>query len=138
MNESDLEFIEKNEGYRSRVYKDHLGFDTIGIGFKVSELDLSKAECRSILKRKLSEIDLILYQKFKWWKTAHSNVRTVVLDMCYQMGVTGFSKFKKMIGHLENKNLEGASLELLDSKYAKEQTPNRANRNSKLLLGESE
>jgi len=128
-----LNYIEKNEGYKSRVYKDHLGHETIGIGFKLNELDLSKNESLSILNRKINQLDIILHQKYKWWKNANQSVKIVVFDMCYQMGPYGFSKFKKMIGHIENKDYKNASKELLDSKYAKEQTPNRAKRNSKIL-----
>ena len=52
-------------------------------------------------------------------------IREVVMEMCYQMGVTGFSKFKKTIGFFEAKDFKGASVEMLDSKWAV-QTPGRA------------
>ena len=45
--------------------------------------------------------------------------------MCYQLGVNGFSKFKKTIYLLETEQYEEASIEMLDSLWAK-QTPNRA------------
>ena len=45
--------------------------------------------------------------------------------MCYQLGVTGVSKFKKTIAYLQNKQWEEASVEMLDSLWAR-QTPNRA------------
>ena len=45
--------------------------------------------------------------------------------MCYQMGISGFSKFKKTIYYLETEQYEEASTECLDSLWAK-QTPNRA------------
>ena len=48
-----------------------------------------------------------------------------MVEMCYQLGVSGFSKFKKTIDHLENKRYGKASAEMLDSKWAR-QTPNRA------------
>ena len=32
------ENIKENEGFKSYVYKDTLGFDTVGYGFKVSSL----------------------------------------------------------------------------------------------------
>ena len=45
--------------------------------------------------------------------------------MCYQMGVNGFSKFKKTINYLSKEKFSRASLEMLDSKWAV-QTPGRA------------
>ena len=54
----------------------------------------------------------------------------VVTEMCYQLGVGGFSKFKKTISYLQNKQFNDASEEMLDSLWAK-QTPNRAKELSK-------
>ena len=52
-------------------------------------------------------------------------IKDVVMEMCYQLGVTGVSKFKKTIAYLQNKQWEEASIEMLDSLWAR-QTPNRA------------
>jgi lysozyme len=52
-------------------------------------------------------------------------IQDVVMEMCYQLGVTGVSKFKKTLTHLQNKRWEEASVEMLDSLWAR-QTPNRA------------
>ena len=41
------------------------------------------------------------------------------------MGLNGVSKFKKMLKALEDQDFEKASIEMLDSLWAK-QTPNRA------------
>jgi lysozyme len=52
-------------------------------------------------------------------------IKDVVMEMCYQLGVTGVSKFKKTLAYLQDKQWEKASVEMLDSLWAK-QTPNRA------------
>ena len=52
--------------------------------------------------------------------------------MCYQLGLGGFSKFKKTISYLEKENYLEASKEMLDSKWAK-QTPNRAKKLSEIV-----
>ena len=52
-------------------------------------------------------------------------IKDVVIEMCYQLGVGGFSKFKKTIAYLQNQQFHDASVEMLDSLWAK-QTPNRA------------
>ena len=57
-------------------------------------------------------------------------IKDVVMEMCYQLGVGGVSKFKKTIAYLQNKQWEEASVEMLDSLWAK-QTPNRAKELSK-------
>ena len=45
--------------------------------------------------------------------------------MCYQMGFTGFTKFKRAIAHMKNREWQLASEEMLDSLWAR-QTTNRA------------
>jgi len=49
----------------------------------------------------------------------------ILIEMVYQLGVYGVSKFKKMLIALDSKDYQTASIEMLDSKWAK-QTPNRA------------
>jgi len=61
--------------------------------------------------------------------------RVVLVDCCYQMGLDGFFAFKKTLTHIKNMDYVDASLELLDSKYARDDTPERAQRNSDLLMG---
>ena len=62
---------------------------------------------------------------FPWVNDAPIEIQDVVVDMCYQLGVSGFSKFKKTIYLLETEQYEEASIEMLDSLWAK-QTPSRA------------
>ena len=45
--------------------------------------------------------------------------------MCYQLGVTGFSKFKKTISYLKDGEWADCAYEMLDSLWAR-QTPQRA------------
>ena len=133
MNEADIDLIKRHEGYKPKVYKDHLGFDTIGIGFKVSELYLDEEICDRILKQKLSDLELQISQRFDWYGNAQCILKCVVLNMCYQMGVSGFSKFKKTIKYMAQGDLDKASVERLDSKWGREQTPTRARELSNLL-----
>ena len=117
--------IKKNEGYISTVYKDSLGIDTIGYGFAIKDLNLEEDICDIILERKINKLRAEVKKRFKWYDNMPVIIREVVIEMCYQMGVTGFSKFKKTIGFFEAKDFKGASVEMLDSKWAV-QTPGRA------------
>ena len=56
--------------------------------------------------------------------------------MCYQLGLKGFSKFKKTIYLLETEQYDEASVEMLDSLWAK-QTPNRAKELSEVVASVS-
>ena len=120
-----LSSIRKHEGFRSKVYKDTLDFDTIGYGFTVKNLVLDEDIANIILQRKLEALIRSIEFKFSWYADLPNAVKDVVIEMCYQLGVTGFSKFRKTIKHLENEEWELAADEMLDSKWAV-QTPNRA------------
>jgi lysozyme len=117
--------IKKHEGFVAIVYKDSLGIDTIGYGFAIKDLELDKDICDLILERKLEDLMSRVENKFNWYKYMPQEIKDVVVEMCYQLGVSGFSKFKKTISYLQNKQWEDASIEMLDSLWAR-QTPNRA------------
>ena len=123
---SDLiESIKQHEGFRSKVYDDSLGIPTIGYGFAIKDLELEEDICDMILERKLSILKERIENKFQWYRYMPQEIKDVVVEMCYQLGVYGFSRFKKTIAYIQNKQWEEASVEMLDSRWA-EQTPGRA------------
>ena len=132
MNKDLIDSIKKHEGYRSKVYKDSLGIDTIGYGFAIKDLELDQDICDIILERKIKALKDMVECKFTWYRYMPQEIKDVVLEMCYQLGVTGFSKFKKTISFLQNKQFHDASIEMLDSRWAR-QTPNRAKELSKIV-----
>ena len=138
-----IDSIKKSEGYRPRVYRctgkstadnrgSDEGYDTIGYGFAIKDLHLDEDICDMILERKLGELKLRIHKKFEFVLDLPEDVQDVVIEMCYQMGISGFSKFKKTIQFLRLGNFEAASVEMLDSKWSR-QTPNRSKRVSQIV-----
>jgi len=121
------------EGYRSSVYLDTLEKPTIGYGFLIDSLELQEDICQLILMRKLEKLIKTIKFNFKWFDDMPEKVQDVVINICYQLGVSGFSKFKKTIQFMKNKQWDKASVEMLDSKWAREQTPQRALRLSETV-----
>ena len=120
-----LNSIRKHEGFRAKVYQDTLGFDTIGYGFAIKDLVLDEDIANIILQRKLEALIRSIEYQFNWYADLPNAVKDVIIEMCYQLGVNGVSKFKKTIEHLKCEEWVLASEEMLDSKWAV-QTPNRA------------
>ena len=133
-----IESIKQHEGYVGIVYKDSVGVDTIGYGFAIKDLELDEDICEIILERKVSQLIDRISNKFSWYVYMPQEIKDIVTEMCYQLGVTGFSKFKKTIAYLQDKKWEEASVEMLDSLWAR-QTPNRAKEMSNRVkkLGEN-
>ena len=127
-----IDDIKKHEGFRARVYQCTEGYDTIGYGFAIKDLELTEHIADQILMKKLSELNLKIIDRFKWYFTSPQKVQDVVVNMCYQMGISGFSKFKKTINYLETEQYEEAADEMLDSLWHK-QTPNRSKELSDII-----
>jgi len=127
-----IDEIKKHEGFRSKVYKCTEGFDTIGYGFAIKDLELDEDIAEQILIKKLDSLQERIESKFNWFDDSPQEVKDVVVNMCYQLGVSGFSKFQKTIYLLETEQYKEASVEMLDSLWAK-QTPNRAKELSEIL-----
>ena len=120
-----LNSIKHHEGFRSKVYKCSLGFDTIGYGSAIKDLVLDEDIASLILERKVDKLVKELDKKFAWYGDLPEEARDVVTEMCYQLGVTGFSKFKKTISYLKDGEWADCAYEMLDSLWAR-QTPQRA------------
>ena len=127
-----LEAVKLSEGFRDRVYKDTLCIDTIGYGFAIKDLVLDEDIAEMILRRKLDNLIDRVNKRFKFVKDLPHAAQDVMYEMCYQLGVTGVSKFKKTLAYLENFEYRMASKEMLDSRWAR-QTPNRAKRLSDII-----
>ena len=127
-----LKEIKKHEGFRSKVYKCTEGYDTIGYGFAIKDLEMDENIAELILMKKIKKLLERIIKTFSWFKDSPKEIQYVVTNMCYQLGLKGFSKFKKTIYLLETEQYEEASIEMLDSLWAK-QTPNRAKELSETL-----
>ena len=77
-----------------------------------------------------------LDRNISFWQTLPYNVRLVLCDMCFNLGIKKLLKFTRMLEAMEDRDFELAAEELLDSKYAK-QVKKRADKNYRLVLGES-
>ena len=127
-----IDRLKISEGFRDHVYQDTLGIDTIGYGFAIKDLILSEEISEQILKEKVELLITVMNGKFDWFKEMPPEVQSVCLEMAYQLGVRGFSKFKKAIAHMKEKEFKHAADEMLDSRWAK-QTPNRARMLSEIV-----
>ena len=127
-----IEAVKLSEGFRDRGYKDTLGIDTIGYGFAIKDLVIDEDIAEMILRRKLEKLVEDTNKRFSFLKDLPEQAQDVIYEMCYQLGITGVSKFKKTLAYLENYEYRMASVEMLDSKWAR-QTPNRAKKLSNAI-----
>jgi len=132
-----LEKIKHHEGFVEHVYDDSLGIPTIGYGFAIKDLILDEDIAEDILMRKLERLKRNANSRFNWLEDMPIEVQEVILNMCYQLGITGVSKFRKAISALQEGEWSEAADEMLDSLWAK-QTPNRAKELSDIVRNQVE
>ena len=78
--------IKAHEGYSKKVYKDTLGYDTIGVGFRVSSLELDEDVCDIILERRLKKNEQVLQRKLTFFRKLPHDVQNIIQNMYYQLG----------------------------------------------------
>ena len=136
--------VKRDEGFRATPYKCTAGKLTIGYGLNLDAgitddeaayaannninfwESVTEAQAAYVLEKRLNSIvdDM---ERFNWYSNLGDARRVVVCNMVYQLGITRFLKFKKMIAALEEKNFSLAADEMKNSAWY-HQTTNRAER----------
>jgi len=129
------EWIKMNEGLELKLCKCTAGKLSIGYARNLSENGIRKSEAELMLKNDFEIAKTALYNifGFEFFLLLPDNCKTVLLDMGYNLGETRFRTFKKLIQAVKEKDFYEAATQILDSKYAREDVPERAKRNAKLM-----
>jgi lysozyme len=166
-NQSILERLKKDEGYRSGLYRDSLGNWTGGYGTLISSnKNLTKAQAEQLAMKKFGYNPNASKEEKQsiWTKQLNNDMmkaqlgiekmakergvnlsdkqKEILTNMAYNMGVGGVGKFNKMWEALKSGDTEKAAMEMKNSRWSS-QVPNRANklisemRSTKPVSGES-
>ena len=127
-----LQSVKDHEGYRNKVYLDTLGKRTVGVGhlcvedFWEDDKEYEEDFLMGILEKDLQSAIDQADDMCKDLKIS-SDAKILIIEMIFQLGGNGVSKFRKMWQALQQDppDYAEASVQMLDSRWAK-QTPNRA------------
>ena len=147
-----MDYVRGNEGFRSKIYDDTKKLKTIGSGFNLEDettrnllpadvvsgkRDLTREEDNSVFAKrfKIAVDDAISYMggKDNFTKLSKSQKKGLI-DMSYNMGLTSLNGFDDLRAALYKGDRLWAKEEVLDSKYAQKDVPNRADKNANLML----
>ena len=131
------EQLEVDEGCVYKIYNDHLGYATFGIGHLVTESDPEQGQSlgtpvssdrvaeafESDIQGVLRDCD-ILYPDFS---SLPEEAQQVIANMMFNMGRTRLSKFKGMKRGVDSRDWNAAADEMVDSTWYRQVT-NRADR----------
>ena len=133
-----IDDLKSDEGWRPSMYLDSLGFATIGWGFLIDERrggELPREIAEQWLAYAVTKRWGQLLKRHPWIDDQPDDVQRALGSMSYQLGVSGLSKFKKMLQALKDGDRELAAREALDSRWAA-QTTARAYRVTALIRGD--
>ncbi len=132
LNSTIEEYIKQNEGRRLVPYLCSANRITIGYGRNLDDVGISINEAELLFENDLDRVVKQANQAVPSFDSLDYNRQKVVVDMVFNLGVTRFKKFKKMLAAIADENWEEAANQLLDSRYAK-QLPNRSSANATLM-----
>ena len=122
----------RHEGLVCHLYQCKADKTSIGVGRNLSDVGISEDEAMYLLNNDIKRTTEDLDKNYGAWITFPLEARMVCIDLVFNLGITGFMKFKKTRQLMELGMWLEASEELLDSKYHI-QLPSRSLYNSRQL-----
>lgn len=135
----DIEQLKKrlssDEGRVACAYVDSLGFLTIGVGHLIDKRKggrISDAAIDFIFNEDVDIATKALFNAFPWVSDLNDARQNALVNMVFQLGIGGVSKFVQTLLFLKNHDYENAATAMMQSNWAK-QTPERAQRAADLI-----
>ena len=149
-----IDQLKKDEGIRLKIYKDSLGNSSIGYGFNLGRSDsedvmmmagikpsdipsiragkssITKEQADAMFDIALSDAHNGAKRLVEDWESHPQGVKDTLVNMSYQLGTSSLRGFSKMLDAVNSGDYSTASKEIMDSEFAKNQTPKRAKRHS--------
>ena len=131
------EQLEIDEGVKYEVYKDHLGYDTFGIGHLITAhdpengwsvgTDVDEYRVQEAFEDDVQGVISDCEKLYVQWEHLPEEAQQVIANMMFNMGYTRLSKFKGMKRGVDSRDWNAAADEMVDSSWYNQVT-NRASR----------
>jgi len=123
-----IEQLKVDEGIKTEIYLDHLGYATFGIGHLIIEDDpefgckvgtaVSEERIEEVFEKDLQVVldeCKILYDSH--WDSYPGEVKEILANMMFNLGRPRLSKFKNMTNALNTADWKKAAIEMKDSRW---------------------
>ena len=131
------EELSADEGCEYKIYKDHLGYPTFGIGHLITEDDPesgkrvgTKVSEERVVEAFESDIRMVLndcHNLYDNFSGLSEECQLILANMMFNMGRTRLGKFKNMNAAIEEGDYSRAANEMVNSRWYN-QVRNRASR----------
>lgn len=127
--------LRRDEGVVPHAYEDSEGWLTIGVGRLIDRRKggrLRDDEIEYLLQNDITEKTDELIRRLPWVADLDETRQAVLINMAFNLGVSGLMGFRKTLALVKAGDYAAASVEMLDSKWAR-QVKGRATRLSKQM-----
>lgn len=130
--------LERHEGRKNKLYRCPAGRLTCGIGFNIQDNPLPDYIIDMLLDYSIEVAidDLKTIFGIEKYEAFPDHVKRALTNMSFQLGYDNLSEFKNTIKLIKQGDYKRAAKEMLDSKWAREDSPKRALEVSKWLAGD--
>ena len=147
MNTLAIHLVKTAESFRRFAYDDATGkplvpgdtikgHPTIGYGLCLDTRGIPQEDAELLTTRYLVELERSLRVERPEFRNLSMTRQAVILDMAYNLGISGVLMFKKMWAEIGRAYFRAAADEMLDSKWAK-QVGDRADRLASIMATDS-
>jgi lysozyme len=112
-----LQQLREDEGLRLRPYRCSENKLTIGYGRNLEDNGISEEEAEIFLLNDAKAAYRDLEANLPWMGNLPSKKQGILLNMCFNMGITRLLGFRKMIAKLIINDYVGAAEEMKDSRW---------------------
>ena len=116
-----LDMLMKHEGVETHAYTDTVGKLTIGVGRNIDPvggLGLSTQEITYLLQNDVDRVEQELVNSIPWVEHIEWERMDALVNICFNLGLPRFLKFKKALAAAEDQNWELCADEFMDSRWS--------------------
>ncbi len=108
----------RHEGLWLLPYKDSVGKTTIGVGRNLEDVGINEEEASFLLQNDIVRASDQLLSYLPWVIEMPEAVQEVLINMCFNLGVSRLLHFKKALAAMKARDWGLAKVEMLDSRWA--------------------
>jgi lysozyme len=124
--------LTQHEGRRQFPYLDTAGKITIGVGRNLTDAGISEYLVDRMLDEDIGRAFDDLRRSLPWFGGLDDVRQRVLLDMCFNMGITRLMGFQRMLQAVQARRYDEAAAQMLDSRWAT-QVGQRATRLAQMM-----
>ena len=122
----------EEEGLKLFPYRCTANKLTLGVGRNIEDRGISDITAIQMLEEDIALCVNELERNISWWSEVPDGLQEVLIDLCFNMGISKLMLFTKTLQYLGSGEMVKAADELLNSRYAT-MVPNRAKRNADII-----